>query len=158
MSLLEDVQRLAAIPPFSALPREAVQIIAFSSERLSLQAGHHLFLGQGKTDAGYFVLSGSVELRTSKNAKKVEAGGLIGGAALIAAVERRYEATALEASELMRIPRSVFLRVLQEFPQSKRAIRLALRQRASLLSGPLERLDQRYFSASRVSLRRGEHD
>jgi CRP-like cAMP-binding protein len=158
MSLLEDVQRLAAIPPFSALPREAVQIIAFSSERLSLQAGHHLFLGQGKTDAGYFVLSGAVELHAGKKVRRVEAGGLIGAAALIAAVERRYEASALEASELLRIPRSVFLRVLQEFPQSKRAIRLALRQRGSLLSAPLEALDRKYFSAPRASLRRGEHD
>src|SRR5277367_4139812 len=110
MSLIEDVQRLAAIPLFSALPREAVQIIAFSSERLTLQAGHHLFLGQGKTDAGFFVLSGAIELHTGKKARRVEAGGLIGGAALIAAVERRYEATAAETSELLRIPRSVFLR------------------------------------------------
>jgi CRP-like cAMP-binding protein len=158
MSLLEDVQRLAAIPPFSALPREAVQIIAFSSERLSLAAGHHLFLGQGKTDAGFFVLSGAIELHTGKKARRVEAGSLIGGAALVAAVERRYEASAIENAELLRIPRSVFLRVLQEFPQAKRAIRLALRQRASRLAAPLDKLDQDYFSAQRPSLRRGEHD
>ncbi len=153
MSLAQDVRRLALIAPFSALPREAVQIIAFSSERLTVKAGHHLFLGHAKSDAGYFVLSGAVELKAEGRTKRVEADSLIGEMALIAQVERRYEASALEDSELLRVPRQVFRRVLEEFPDSKGEIKATLRRRVAELSGPLEALDKKYFSAVLPSAR-----
>jgi CRP-like cAMP-binding protein len=146
MSLSQDVRRLAAVAPFSALPREAVQIIAFSSERILLKAGHHLFLGSARSDAGYFVLSGALDLRAGKRTKRVEADTLIGETALIAEVQRRYEASAVEDCELLRIPRLVFRRVLEEFPAAKKDIRGSLRLRAGALVAPLEAAGDGYFA------------
>jgi len=156
MSLAQDVRRLAAVAPFSALPREAVQIIAFSSERIELKAGHHLFLGSARSDAGYFVLSGSLDLRSGKKTKRVEADSLIGETALIAEVQRRYEASAVEDCELLRIPRLVFRRVLQEFPAAKKDIRESLRRRAGTLIAPLEAAGNGYFAAPSSARRKRE--
>lgn len=147
MSLSQDVRRLAAVAPFSALPREAVQIVAFSSERILLKAGHHLFLGSARSDAGYFVLSGALDLRSGKKTKRVEADTLIGEMALIAEIQRRYEASAVEDCELLRIPRLVFRRVLEEFPEAKQDIRASLRRRAGVLVAPLEAAGNGYFAA-----------
>ena len=43
MGLDADVRLLSGVRPFDALPREAVQLIAFSGARLRLHAGDRLF-------------------------------------------------------------------------------------------------------------------
>ncbi len=120
MTLDDDVARLARTRPFDLLPREAVQLIAFSCEKRRLRAGEALFFPGETADSGYFVHSGAITLvedrAEPKGERRVDAGSLIGESALYAPTARRVSAHAAEDAVVMRIPRETFRRVLTEFP------------------------------------------
>ena len=121
MSLDDDVARLARTRPFSLLPREAVQLVAFSSEKRRFRAGDALFHVGDPGDAGFFLHSGIVVLIKKDapfdGARRVVAGALIGETALYAPVVRRHEARVAEDAFITRVPRETFRRVLSEFPE-----------------------------------------
>ena len=73
MTLDDDVARLARTRPFNLLPREAVQLIAFSCGKRRLKAGEVLFHAGEAGDEGYFLHSGAVLL--SKRAAGPRAKG-----------------------------------------------------------------------------------
>ena len=120
MTLEDDVARLARTRPFNLLPREAVQLIAFSCEKRRMGVGDTLFCAGEIADAGYFVHSGVIKLLEDEaepnGARRVGAGALIGESALYAPIARRVAARAAEDAVVMRIPRETFRRVLAEFP------------------------------------------
>ena len=62
MTLDDEVARLGRTRPFDLLPREAVQLIAFSCEKRRLRAGEALFFAGETADSGYFVHSGAITL------------------------------------------------------------------------------------------------
>ena len=120
MTLDDDVARLGRTRPFDLLPREALQLIAFSCEKRRLRAGEALFFPGETADSGYFVHSGAITLLEDgaepKSERRVGAGALIGETALYAPTARRVSARAAEDAVVMRIPRETFRRVLKEFP------------------------------------------
>jgi CRP-like cAMP-binding protein len=142
VTLDNDVARLAGTPPFNLLPREAVQLVAFSCEKRRLSAGEALFLPGEIGDAGYFVLSGAVLLTEggakAKRARHASAGALIGETALYASVVRRVEARAAEDALVMRVGRETFHRVLAEFPDAAVKIRAELGARMHKLVDGLD--------------------
>lgn len=142
MTLDDDVGRLARTRPFNLLPREAVQLIAFSCEKRRLKAGDTLFLAGETADSGYFVHSGAIALLTDgrepKGERRVGAGALIGESALYAQTARRVAARAAEDAVVMLIPRETFRRVLAEFPAGAKRIRAELAARTHLLVDSLE--------------------
>ena len=142
MTLDDDVARLGRIRPFDLLPREALQLIAFSCEKRRLRAGEALFFPGEAAGSGYFVHSGAVLLLAEggepKGERRVLAGALIGESALYAPTARRVSARAAEDAVVMRIPRETFRRVLKEFPAGAKKIRAALAARTRLLVDGLE--------------------
>ena len=142
MTLDDDVGRLARTRPFNLLPREAVQLIAFSCEKRRLKAGDTLFLAGETADSGYFVHSGAILLITAGNEAKSERrlgpGVLIGESALYAETARRAAARAAEDAVVIPIPRETFRRVLTEFPASAKKIRAEIAARTHLLLDGLE--------------------
>ncbi|MBV9287298.1 MAG: Crp/Fnr family transcriptional regulator [Hyphomicrobiales bacterium] len=151
MTLDSDAAHLARTRPFSLLPREAVQLIAFSCEKRLVEAGEALFRAGEEADAGFFVLSGAVVL-TEPDARRdtgrrVTAGALIGENALYAPLTRRHEARADEDALVARVPREVFRRVLSEFPDAAEKVRLALAERTRRLLDGLDATRRRSLSA-----------
>ncbi len=142
MTLDDDVTRLARTRPFSLLPREAVQLLAFSCEKRRLRAGEALFEAGEIADSGYFVHSGAVLLVEdgvdSKDGRRVGAGVLIGETALYAPIARRVAARAAEDTVVVRVPRDTFRRVLTEFPAAAERIRIAVATRTHQLIEGLE--------------------
>ena len=151
MTLDSDVARLARTRPFSLLPREAVQLIAFSCEKRLLKAGEALFRAGEEADAGFVVLSGAVVLAEPharrEATRRVTAGALIGENALYAPVVRRHEARVAEDALVARVPREVFRRVLSEFPDAAEKVRLALAERTRRLVDGLDATRRRSLSA-----------
>ena len=133
MTLDGDVARLARTRPFDLLPREALQLIAFSGEKRRLKAGETLFLAGEMGDAGYFVQSGAIALiekgADEERAKRVGPGALIGESALYAPITRRVEARAVEDAMVTRVTRETFRRVLAEFPAAAEKVRAAVAAR-----------------------------
>ena len=142
MTLDDDVARLTRTRPFNMMPREAVQLIAFSCEKRRLRVGDTLFCTGEIADAGYFVLSGAVTLLENgaepKGARRVGPCALIGESALYAPIARRIEARVAEDAVVMRVQRETFRRVLAEFPAAADKIRAALAARTHRL---IDRLD-----------------
>ena len=130
MSLESNVRRMAGTRPFDLLPREAVQLIAFSCDMRTLKAGESLFKAGEPADAAYFVLSGELALAVDDAERRVEPGSLVGETALMADILRHASAKATEDSELLRIPGAVFRRVLSEFPRAAVTVRAAAVARA----------------------------
>ena len=140
MTLDADVARLARTRPFSLMPREAVQLIAFSCVKQRLRAGEALFAAGDDGDSGYFVQAGEILLEDKRAstaaARRAATGALIGESALYAAAVRRVDARAVEDTVLTRIPRETFRRVLAEFPEAAEKVRAALAERTrSLVEG-----------------------
>jgi CRP-like cAMP-binding protein len=142
VTLDDDVARMARTRPFNLLPREAVQLIAFSCEKRHLKAGERLFSAGETADSGYFVHSGAIALIENGAepaiARNVGAGALIGETALYASVARRVEARATQDAVLVRVSRETFRRVLAEFPAGAHQIRAALAARTRALVDRLE--------------------
>jgi CRP-like cAMP-binding protein len=150
VTLESDVARLARTRPFSLLPREAVQLIAFASEKRRFSAGEALFHSGETGDSGFFVHSGAIVLTElgadPASARRVGAGALIGESALYAPVVRRVEALVLEDALVTRIPREIVRRVLTEFPEAAGKIRASLAERTRLLVDGLDAARARSFA------------
>ena len=142
MTLDDDVGRLARTRPFSLLPREAVQLIAFSCQKRHLKAGDTLFLAGETADFGFFVHSGAIALLADggdpNGERRVGAGALIGESALYSQTARRVGARAAEDAVVIPIPRETFLRVLAEFPAGAEKIRATIAARTRILINGLE--------------------
>jgi CRP-like cAMP-binding protein len=127
MALDEDVRNLARNSTFAELEPEALRLLAFSAETRILRAGDVLFRRGEAGDAGFVVLSGSIALSTQDDGRVAEqiAGpqSLLGDLAMIAETQRQTTAVAREPSSVLKISRSLFHRVLQEFPQSAERLR-----------------------------------
>ena len=73
---------------------------------------------------------------------------------MIAEVSRSSSARAAENSVVLRIPRSIFRRVLAEFPKEAARIRASLAARTRKMSGALEELRVRAIDPAAVNDRR----
>jgi CRP-like cAMP-binding protein len=147
MSLESNVRRMAGTRPFDLLPREAVQLIAFSCERRMLKSGESLFSAGEPADSAYFILSGELSLAIDDVERRVEPGALVGETALLADMVRRASAKATEDSELLRIPGAVFRRVLSEFPHAAVQMRAAAVARARDFVNQLDEKRARLFES-----------
>jgi CRP-like cAMP-binding protein len=147
MSLESNVQRMAGTRPFDLLPRETVQLIAFSCERRILKAGELLFSAGEPADSAYFVLSGELSLAIDNAERRVEPGALVGETALLADMVRRASAKATEDSELLLIPGAVFRRVLSEFPRAAVQLRASAVARARDFVNQLDETRARLFES-----------
>ncbi len=145
MSLDADVRRLAGTRPFNLLPREALQLLAFSCERRQLKAGQTLFSEGDAADGAFFVLTGEITLSTRSGERRAAAGALIGETALAAEVTRGAKAAASADSTLLRVPRATFRRVLEEFPDAASKIRAGAAARVRVLMTLLEDVRARGF-------------
>jgi CRP-like cAMP-binding protein len=147
MTLETDVGRLARTRPFDLLPRDAVQLVAFASEKRKLAANAPLFEEGEPADSGYFVLSGAIELtargQRGERKRTARAGALIGENAILAEVTRPCAARASEPAIILKIPRTVFHRVLEAFPKDAARLKEALGARTLEMAGRLEELRKR---------------
>ena len=142
MALDHDIALLSRIPLFGAMGEEPLRLIAFSSETRTLRAGDVLFREGQAADAGFVVTEGRIGLadqgRLASN-HTAGPGALIGEMALLLQTVRPATATALEPTTVMRIPRPLFRRVLEEFPKAARAVRAEVRARMEATTADLER-------------------
>jgi CRP-like cAMP-binding protein len=145
VALDQDVRRLAATRPFSLLPREALQLLAFSCERVSLKAGQTLFSAGEAADAAYFVLAGEIALERPVASRKVGPDCVIGETALATEMQRSALARATTDTTVLRVPREMFLRVLREFPEAAAKVHAESSRRVNILLSRLETVRDRAF-------------
>jgi CRP-like cAMP-binding protein len=122
----DDILFIERVPTLRALGREALRILAIGGESRYVQEGGVLFSAGEPADSGYVVQEGSFRLTgTSKQAGELVAGPgtLLGELALISEIKRPATATATEPSSVIRISRSLFLKMLEGYPAAARVLR-----------------------------------
>lgn len=141
MALRDDMLLLQAFPVFAAMEPEALQLVAFSAETRFLRSNDALFRRGDPADAAYIITSGRM-LVSTPGGEPVTAirGAMVGEIALFAETEYQGTAIAQETTSLMRIPRTVMRRVLEEFPDTAVNIFRILRQRTDTLYRDLQRV------------------
>ena len=133
MTIEDDIAFLQRVPALAILGRDALRILAIGTENRYVHEGVTLF-GEGEqADGAYVVQEGSFDLvkRDNGAATVVGPGALIGEVALISETRRPVSAVAREPSSVVRIPRQLFLKVLESDPDAALRMRDALAARVN---------------------------
>lgn len=141
MTIEDDIAFLERIPIFRRLGSGALRIVAIGAESYSVEAGQVLFTVGETADGGYIIQRGSFSLSTERgNESEVVAGPgtLLGEMSLIAETKRPATARAREDSIVLRISRSMFLRMLEGYPDAAQRLRELLASRADQWSRDVE--------------------
>ncbi len=143
MALDDDIRILAGVRLFEGFTAEQLRLLAFGAERLALPAGRRLFRQDDAADCAYVVTEGRIGLFYEDGAHRVDVasvgpGTLVGELALIADTRRLTGGEASTDSELLRIDRRVFRRILEEYPDSALALHQRITADFTRLVGQLE--------------------
>ena len=133
MTIEDDIAFFGRVPTLGTLGRPALRILAIGAENRYVHSGEVLFSAGDAADAGFVVQEGSFRLAPREveggDSVTVGPGALIGELAMIAETTRPVTATALEPSTVLRIPRPLFLKMLEGFPDDARRLRDVLSKR-----------------------------
>lgn len=127
---------------FTEIGGEALRLLAFSVETVSVRPGELLFEKGAPAEGAYVIVNGNIALKAGDGDRErsVGPGTLIGEMALIVPTERPCDAVALEPTRLIAIPRPLFRRVLTEFPEIAETIRQKLVTRVRGEQAALDRV------------------
>ena len=141
MTIEDDIAFLERVPLFRRLGPPALRILAIGAESYQVQAGQVLF-GIGETaDGGYIIQRGSFDLSTGRDDDSdivAGPGTLLGETALLTETKRLATARAREDAMVLRISRSMFLRMLEGFPDAAERLRELFMSRADQWAREIE--------------------
>ena len=126
MSIEDDIVFIERVPTLRPLGRDALRILAIGAESRYVPKGEVLFVAGDAADCGYVIQEGSFKLESpSRSLADIIAGPgtLLGELALITEIKRPATATASEPSTVIRIPRSLFLKMLEGYPHAAHILR-----------------------------------
>lgn len=131
----ELLLRLAALPMFAGLDAHTLSDLADTMDWLVLPGGAQLFAQDDPSDALYVLIHGRLAASRKDEEGRVRAlgavtaGECVGETGLIANEPRSASVIAMRDSELLRLSRSAFERLIAAHPQSMLSVaRLALRR------------------------------
>jgi CRP-like cAMP-binding protein len=143
MTIEDDIAFLERISILRRLGAAALRNLAIGAESYDLQTGQVLFTAGEAADGAYIIRRGSFVLRTERaNEPDVVAGPgtLLGETALLVETLRPATARAREDSTVLRISRSMFLRVLDGYPDAAQRLRDLIASRVDQWAGELENI------------------
>ncbi|UDL87580.1 cyclic nucleotide-binding domain-containing protein [Mesorhizobium sp. PAMC28654] len=122
MALDDDIRILSAVGLFQGFTQEQLRLLAFGAETTLLQADRKLYREDDEADSAYVVVSGRIALYREQNGERIPIGTAGPGAmlselALIADTKRLTSASAAIDSEVIRLSRKMFRRILEEYPE-----------------------------------------
>jgi CRP-like cAMP-binding protein len=130
MAIDDDITFLERVPTLSLLGRQALRILAIGAETRYIHSGEVLFKRGEEADGAYVIQDGRFKL-SSNDGNELTVGPctLLGEVALFSETRRPATAKALEPSTVLRIPRFLFVRMLDSFPEAARKLREILAAR-----------------------------
>lgn len=150
MSLNDDIALLSLVPLFADIDDDKLRLIAFGAERRRLSRGQQLFREGAPADCAFAIASGSFSLTRSQVDGSVEVvdtvgrGTLLSELAMISFVERKFTATAEEDSEVIRINRPLFRRMLEEYPEVAVVVEARIKDNLQAMIRAMQRLAPRF--------------
>lgn len=129
MSLKSIISLLRRHDLFAGLAEARLEVIAFTAERQTFEAGELIFEAGEEGHDALLILSGEAEMGMAS----VAAGDLIGEAALLSlepeGPRRRASVRARTRVEALSVSRYLFQRLMQEFPEMAGTVAAALTRR-----------------------------
>ena len=150
MALADDIALLSQVPLFAGLAEDKLRLMAFGAERRRLVEGQTLFREGTSADCGFVVAYGAFQLTSTQRDGSTreeglaDAGTLLSELAMISAVERKYTAVATEDSEVIRINRPLFRRMLEEYPDVAVLVDARIRENLSAMITQMRGLARRF--------------
>jgi CRP-like cAMP-binding protein len=127
MSLDDDIAFFEQVPTLAVLGKQALRILAIGAETRNLHSGAVLFYAGELADGGYVVQEGSLRLEpgTLSEGREIIAGPgtLVGELALLTDTVCPATAIAKEPTVVIRIPRSLFRKMLEGYPAAAKQLR-----------------------------------
>jgi CRP-like cAMP-binding protein len=125
MTIEDDIVFFERVPMLNLLGRGALRILAIGAESRYVHGGDVLFEAGETADGGYVIQEGAFSLTSPLDGNEVTVGvgTLLGELALVTENRRPATAVAMQPSTVLRIPRTLFLKMLDSFPDSARKLR-----------------------------------
>jgi CRP-like cAMP-binding protein len=133
VSIEDDIAFFERVPTLRLLGRTALRILAIGAESRYVHDGEALFVAGDPADGGYVIQEGSFDVSAGHDAAAgivAGPGTLLGEVALLTETQRPATAVAREPSTVIRISRSLFLKMLEGYPDAALKLREQLATRA----------------------------
>ncbi|MGD9920027.1 MAG: Crp/Fnr family transcriptional regulator [Pseudorhodoplanes sp.] len=134
MSIDNDIAILEQVPMLRALGRAALRLIALGAETREVRPGEVLFRPGDRIDCAYVVQAGVFRLSADPdlagNGIEAGPGTLLGEFALLAEGAQPLTAVAQDQARVIRVSRSMFLKILEDDPSVAMRLRDYVAQRA----------------------------
>lgn len=149
MALEDDIRILERVRLLSDFTSEQLRLLAFGAETMRIKAGRELYQEGALADCAFIISSGEVELYRDHDGERRALGrageaSLLGEMALIVGGERPSSAAALSDVEVIRLSRSLFRRILEEYPETAAALHRRITAEMSGLVSKLERVQPKF--------------
>lgn len=150
MSLTDDISLLSKVSLFQGFSDEMLRLVAFGSERRTITRNKPLFHEGAVADSAFVVASGRFTLLSRDRNGKLQTigqalpGDLLGEMAVISASKRRMTVMATDDSEVIRINRPMFRRMMEEYPEIAMMLRERIKQNLGSMLREVQAL-QPYF-------------
>jgi len=117
----DDVELLRRIPMFAKVEPAKLKLLAFTSERVTYDAGQELFHQGDMADAAYIIVDGDAEVlvETPKGPLTVATLGrneFIGEIGVLCDIPRTATIKAATRVTTLKISKDLFLRMIADFP------------------------------------------
>ncbi|HZD89747.1 MAG TPA: cyclic nucleotide-binding domain-containing protein [Pseudolabrys sp.] len=126
MGLEDDIAFFERVPTLAVLGKQALRVLAIGAESRHLQGGAVLFYAGEMADGGYIVQEGSMVVEPEGSTGQeytIGPGTLLGELALLTDTTSPVTAIAKEPTTLIRIPRSLFRKMLEGYPAAAMRLR-----------------------------------
>jgi CRP-like cAMP-binding protein len=125
VTIEDDIAFFEQVPTLGVLGRQALRILAIGAESRYLHEGEILFSAGEPADCAYVVQEGAFDLQPERDGAGIRLGpgALLGELALVIDSKRVATAVALEPSTVIRISRSLFLKMLEGYPEAAHHLR-----------------------------------
>lgn len=149
MALDDDIRILSGVALFGDLTPEQLRLLAFGAEQVRLAAGREIYRENAPADCAYVVVSGKVVLYRDGGGQAVAVarvghGTLLGELALITGTTRLTYAAAETDVELIRLNRSHFRRILEEYPETAAELHRKMLEELQAFLQKIERLGPKF--------------
>lgn len=142
MSLSSNLQILQAAPVFSQMPDDALRLLAFGVETRTYYADQIVYHAGDYGNCAFVITEGQVEILKLNKAGELQPvmvaqqASLLGELALVSRTQRQFTAKAIEKTQMLKIDRPLFEKLMGEYPDIAKILQTRIQQNlADLLDG-----------------------
>jgi CRP-like cAMP-binding protein len=147
MALEDEIAFFEQVPTLAALGKQALRVLAIGAEARHLPSGAVLFYAGELADGGYIVQSGALSVEPGASSGEGEytigPGALLGELSLLSDTVSPVTAIAKEPTIVIRIPRTLFRKMLEGYPAAAARLRDVMASRIGQLTQDLEAVQRK---------------